>query len=302
MTREDDRYNAALMTHEAISDALQPYSEFYFMDDKTHQQIAPAALFRDLDPLDPVSNNYSINCNNPLLSSQERTILCTPAQIAAATAAPNAGCTFTGSTVSNNGTNVEIGRRNIEGGGRFSDYEHENDRAVLGTKGNFLDAWSYDVYGQYYYTTFFNSNDKYLNFQSIGELDRKFQAAVKENDAVTMAEILHPDMILVLGDGRTFTREEQLRESEQKLLAYEVQDEEPGTQTVRVYGDTGVVTALLRIKGTNKGVGFDRRVWFSDTYVRTPSGWKYFIGQASLALPSAARDPEPSQLPSTHSK
>jgi ketosteroid isomerase-like protein len=123
----------------------------------------------------------------------------------------------------------------------------------------------------------------------IGELDRKFQAAVKQNDAVTMAEILHPDMILVLGDGRTFTREEQLRESEQKLLVYEIQDEEPGTQTIRVYGDTGVVTALLRIKGTNKGVGFDRRVWFSDTYVRTPSGWKYFIGQASLALPSAAR-------------
>jgi len=83
-------------------------------------------------------------------------------------------------------------------------------------------------------------------------------------------------------------------------VLYEIQDEEPGTQTVRVYGDTGVVTALLRIKGTNQGVGFDRRVWFSDTYVRTPSGWKYFIGQASLALPSAASDPVPNQVPATH--
>jgi iron complex outermembrane receptor protein len=151
MTREDDRYNA----------------EFFFMDDKTHQQIAPAALFRNLDPLDPVSNNYNINCNNPLLSGQERSIICTPAQIAAAAAAPNAGCSFTGSAVSPNCTNVEIGRRNVEGGGRFSDFEHENYRAVFGTRGDFLDAWSYDAYGQYYYTTFFNSNDKYLNFQSI---------------------------------------------------------------------------------------------------------------------------------------
>ena len=62
---------------------------------------------------------------------------------------------------------VEIGRRNIEGGGRSTDFEHTNYRAVFGTKGDFADAWSYDVYGQYFYTTFFDSNQKYLNFQAI---------------------------------------------------------------------------------------------------------------------------------------
>jgi hypothetical protein len=30
----------------------------------------------------------------------------------------------------------------------------------------------------------------------------------------------------------------------------------------------------------------DRRVWFSDTYVRTPQGWKYVFGQVSLKLPT----------------
>ena len=62
---------------------------------------------------------------------------------------------------------MRIGRRNIEGGQRIKDYEHENYRAVVGTKGDFLDAWSYDAYGQYYYTNFFQSSSKYLNFQSI---------------------------------------------------------------------------------------------------------------------------------------
>jgi ketosteroid isomerase-like protein len=127
----------------------------------------------------------------------------------------------------------------------------------------------------------------------IGELDLKFQAAVKRNDAATMAQILHPDMLLVLGDGRTSTREDLLREAEQQLLVYEIQDEEPDTQSVRVYGDTGVVTALLRIKGTSKKGTFDRRVWFSDTYVRTPSGWRYFFGQASLAIPNGPSKPAP---------
>ena len=50
-------------------------------------------------------------------------------------------------------------------------------------------------------------------------------------------------------------------------------------------------TLVLRLKGTNEGVAFDRRVWFSDTYVRTPDGWKYFFGQASLRLPDEAPKP-----------
>ena len=172
LSREDDRYNAAFIAHEQVTDYFQPYAEFYFMDDKTHQQVAPSALFRDLNPLDPLTGNYNVNCNNPFLSAQQQSILCTPAQIAAANAAPNAGCSFTqtptGPVMSPNCVNVRIGRRNIEGGGRLFDYEHENYRPVFGIKGDFADVWSYDVYGQYYYTTFFNSNQKFLNFQSIG--------------------------------------------------------------------------------------------------------------------------------------
>ena len=76
---------------------------------------------------------------------------------------PGQACVFqAGSTgvTSPNCADVRIGRRNTEGGGRAADYEHENYRAILGIKGDFADAWSYDLYGQYYYTTFTNSNEK----------------------------------------------------------------------------------------------------------------------------------------------
>jgi len=126
---------------------------------------------------------------------------------------------------------------------------------------------------------------------AVAALDTEFQAAVKRNDAATIDRIQHPDMVLVLGDGRIFTKADHIRAAEDGRIRYEIQDEEPGTQVVRVLGDTAVVTALLRLKGTNDGVPFDRRVWFSDTYVRTPSGWKYFFGQASLRLPDAAPQP-----------
>ena len=122
---------------------------------------------------------------------------------------------------------------------------------------------------------------------AVAALDTAFQAAVKHHDVATIDRIQHPEMTLVLGDGRVFTKEDHLQAAREKKIQYEIQDEEPGTQTVRVLGDTAVVTALLRIKGTNEGVAFDRRLWFSDTYVRTPGGWKYFFGQASLRLPDA---------------
>ena len=121
----------------------------------------------------------------------------------------------------------------------------------------------------------------------VARLDVEFQAAVKANDANAMARIFHKDMVLVLGNGAVQTREQLLQEARDKLIRYEQQDEDPGTRTVRVWGDTAVVTALLWVKGVHKdgGASFDRHLWFSDTYVRTPAGWRYAFGQASLALP-----------------
>jgi ketosteroid isomerase-like protein len=121
--------------------------------------------------------------------------------------------------------------------------------------------------------------------QAVAAMDTEYQLAVKHNDAKTMARILHKDFVLVLGDGSAHSRADLLEEARGKKIVYEQQDEEAGTQTVRVWGDTAVVTAKLWLKGTNDGVAFDRKLWFSDTYVRTAEGWRYVFGQASLSLP-----------------
>ena len=121
---------------------------------------------------------------------------------------------------------------------------------------------------------------------TVAALDVSYQAAVKANDADAMAAILHDDMILVVGRGDVVTRADLLEGARAKSVIYEQQDEEPGSQTVRIYGkDTVVVTAKLWLKYTTGGKSFDRKLWFSDTYVRTAKGWKYAFGQASLSLP-----------------
>ena len=122
---------------------------------------------------------------------------------------------------------------------------------------------------------------------TVANLDIRYQQAVKANDAETMAKILHPQMILVVGSGAVVTRDDLLKQARAKSVDYEIQDEEPGSQTVRMFGaDTAVVTAKLRLKYASQGKAFDRTLWFSDTYIRTSEGWRYAFGQASLALPA----------------
>jgi outer membrane receptor protein involved in Fe transport len=153
--REDDRYLAGFFAHDDISDSVKPYMEFSFMNDQTSQFIAPAAAFTTGNP--NTGGPYFVNCGNPYLSAQQTGIMgCTPAQITAANQNDPA-----------NQVPFTIGRRNVEGGPRSSDYEHTNYRAVLGVKGDFADAWNYDAYGQYYYVNFRTVNNNYLNYAAI---------------------------------------------------------------------------------------------------------------------------------------
>jgi ketosteroid isomerase-like protein len=123
--------------------------------------------------------------------------------------------------------------------------------------------------------------------KTVAALDTKYQVAVKANDAAIMDQILADDFVLVNGRGKVSTKADLIESARKKEIIYERQDEEPGSQKVRVWGDTAVVTALLWIKAVQAGKPIDYKLWFSDTYVRTPTGWRYVFGQASLPLPQA---------------
>jgi iron complex outermembrane recepter protein len=157
LQRQDKRYQAGFLAHYDVNEYVKPYMEFGWMDDRTNAVIAPSGLFVASNT-QRADTNYLVNCSNPLLSAQQRALICTPAQIAGDTANP-------GST--GNSADLVIGRRNIEGGGRNSFYEHNNFRIVVGTKSSLLDGWSYDLYGSYYYVTTFQSNANYIDLSKV---------------------------------------------------------------------------------------------------------------------------------------
>ena len=115
--RSDERYTGGFFSHYGISPALQPFTNFMFMDDSTVAQVAPSGVF---------GFTYSIPCNDPLLSANELQAVC--GQYGLPTG-PN-------STAANNSLGNFL-RRNVEGGDRINDLRHTDYRAVIRDEGRY---------------------------------------------------------------------------------------------------------------------------------------------------------------------
>jgi iron complex outermembrane receptor protein len=137
--RPDERYTAGAFLHYDFNDHAQVYANTMFMDDKSLAQIAASGAF---------FSKFAVNCANPFLSPSELTAWC--------------GGTTTGET-----TNLFIGRRNVEGGGRVDDLEHTDWRVTLGVKGKIVDGWDYDASWQHSIVNLTESEDNYFSTAKI---------------------------------------------------------------------------------------------------------------------------------------
>jgi len=151
LLQQSTRYTAGYFANYEVNKHFNLYSEFGFMQDRTNVTIAPTGLFQGSGSSQSQVGGFLVNCNNPFLSAQQQgAIGCTPAQISS-------------------GANKDllIGRRNIEGGGRNTFYEHQNYRVVFGSKGELFDSWKYDLGGSFYRTEFNEAKEHYLAISRI---------------------------------------------------------------------------------------------------------------------------------------
>jgi iron complex outermembrane recepter protein len=123
MQRPDERYSAGGFANYEFNEHFEAYGEVMFMDNNSDAQIAESGNFGNTDQL---------NCDNPMLSEQQRNLLCTQAGFGPG-----------------DYTNTIILRRSVETGPRTSIMRHTSWRMVGGLKGDINDAWSYDAYGLY---------------------------------------------------------------------------------------------------------------------------------------------------------
>jgi iron complex outermembrane recepter protein len=117
--RPSERYGFNASANYDVAPHANVYSEFSFHDDHTVAQIAPSGLF---------GPTVTVNFDNPLLSADWRNQL--------------------GLVNPGDSTQINILRRNVEGGGRQDDIRHTSDRIVIGVKGDFGKVWNYDAFMQ----------------------------------------------------------------------------------------------------------------------------------------------------------
>ncbi len=153
LQRPDERYTAGEFSHYQINPHLDIYSSFMFMHDTSDAQIAGSGAF--------YGSPYSINCNNPMLTSGSPT---------------SELSTFCAGDNSDHLVPILIGRRDVEGVGRVSDIQHFDYRYVIGARGEITDGWNYDVFAQYGHTS--------LQEQELG-----YFSVAKTNEALNVVNV-----------------------------------------------------------------------------------------------------------------
>ncbi|MGI9233486.1 MAG: TonB-dependent receptor plug domain-containing protein [Woeseiaceae bacterium] len=147
--RPDERWTAGMFANYEMSDTVEAYAEFQFMDDRSLAQIAPSGTF---------FNNSVLNCDNPLMSNQQLAAIGCPGVGPSATTVP-----------------IYVGRRNVEGGPRFDDLQHQSSRSLVGFRGEIGDNWQFDAF----------INFAQLNYSEVYNNDLSITNIVRSLDIIT---------------------------------------------------------------------------------------------------------------------
>jgi outer membrane receptor protein involved in Fe transport len=135
--RPDRRYIAGAFADLELSEAIKPYLEVMYLDDRSVVQIAPSGDF---------NNTETINCDNPLLSAQQLGHVCFDGNFVGQEDGGDP-IAFTDPVSGHSYFQAFLfpERRLVEGGARTQDIRHKNLRLVGGLKGDLARGVSYDA-------------------------------------------------------------------------------------------------------------------------------------------------------------
>ncbi len=174
LQRIDERYNAGFFGHLKFNDHVEAYTEFNFMDDDTRGNYAPAGIFLSsgfaTDNTGTRDGNWYVNCGpvgaaygnaqmNPYLTQAEYGKIC-------AAGNPYGTRATTGNP---NDVQLLLARRNVEGGPREDEYNHQAFRGVIGARGELAADWTYDssfTFGKTRFSDFHNNDTSSSRMQA----------------------------------------------------------------------------------------------------------------------------------------
>jgi outer membrane receptor protein involved in Fe transport len=137
LQRPSERYGFTGKVRYDLNEKARVYADFSMHDDRTDATIAPGGIFFE---------TLTAAWDNPMLTPEWRTAL---------------GLTGPGDTAE-----FQLGRRNVEGGGRNQNFQNTSFRTLIGAKGD-LGGWNWDVFFQTAKVRGSSSNQNYFSIQRI---------------------------------------------------------------------------------------------------------------------------------------
>ena len=111
-------------------------------------------------------------------------------------------------------------------------------------------------------------------------LENKWNAAYKRGDIATMESLLAADFIITVEDGTTFSKSGYIAHNGDSTLHVEVT--EMSGLSVRVHGNTAIVTGAYHEKGTSKGKAYESRDRFTDVWMNANGKWQVIASHYSI--------------------
>lgn len=111
-------------------------------------------------------------------------------------------------------------------------------------------------------------------------LENKWNAAYKRGDIASMESLLADDFIITVEDGRTLSKSGYIAHNVDSTLR--VETTEMTGLSVRMHGNTAVVTGAYHEKGTERGKPYEYRDRFTDLWMNLNGKWQVVASHYSI--------------------
>lgn len=115
--------------------------------------------------------------------------------------------------------------------------------------------------------------------QALRQLEREWDDALVRKDVATIDRILSDDFVYIDSVGGVNPKAallEGIKNSEALIAPFETED-----VSVRIYGDTAVLTGRFTQKATYQGQSFSGQFRYTDVYVKRVNQWRAVTAHAS---------------------
>ena len=109
------------------------------------------------------------------------------------------------------------------------------------------------------------------------KLEKEFARAIVKNDAEAIRQFLADDWVIIDADGGIIEKARFLGVVESGALTHEMMESD--NIRIRIYGESAVVTGLIRTKGKFMGQDFSTHERATDVFVRDDGRWQCVLSQ-----------------------